>query len=215
MNGDQQRNPNRRLLRAEVRRRLLAEARRVFAEHGYADARIEDIAVGAGFTKGAIYSNFGGKQELFGAILSDSAETEMAAVRNEIRDIDDLPTMIGRVVSLVTRRVVEDGGRGHLGLEFAARAARDEDTRRILAPMRRDQREGAARSIAEVAERTGVRPVVDLDQAALILHCLTNGLVNEHVADPEAVDAEAVERALTTVLTCLLPLPPSNDPACS
>lgn len=123
--------------------------------------------------------------------------------------------MISRVASLVTRRIVEDGGRGHLGLEFAARAARDEHTREILTPMRRGQREGAARSIAEVAERTGARPAVDLDQAALILHCLTNGLVNEHIADPEAVDAEAVERALTTVLACLLPLPPSNDQACS
>ncbi|MEU6721503.1 TetR/AcrR family transcriptional regulator [Nonomuraea sp. NPDC046802] len=215
MNSDQQRSPNRRLPREEVRRRLLAEAARVFTEHGYADARIEDIAARAGFTKGAVYSNFGGKQELFGAILSDSAETEMAAIRDEIRDTDDLPTMIGRVASLVTRRIVEDGGRGHLGLEFAARAARDEHTRKVLTPMRRDQRKRAARSIAEVAEVVGVRPAIDLDQAALILHCLTNGLVNEHIADPGAVDAETVERALTNVLTFLLPLPPSDDPACS
>ncbi|SEH01407.1 transcriptional repressor [Nonomuraea solani] len=120
--------------------------------------------------------------------------------------------MIGRVASLVTRRIVEGCGSGHLGLEFAARAGRDEHTRQVLTPMRRDQREGAARSIAEVAERTGVRPAVDLHQAALILHCLTNGLVNEHIANPEAVDAEAVERALTAVLTCLLPPPPSDDP---
>lgn len=211
VNDDRQQSHNRRVPREEVRRRLLAEAARVFAERGYADARIEDIAAGAGFTKGAVYSNFGGKQELFGAILGDGAETELAAVRGEIRDTDDLPTLIGRVVSLVTRRIVEDGGRGHLGLEFAARAARDEPTRQILAPMRRAQRAGSARSIAEVAERTGARPAVDLDQAALILHCLTNGLVNEHIADPESVDAEAVGRALTTVLTCLLPLPGEQD----
>ncbi|TDE56896.1 TetR/AcrR family transcriptional regulator [Nonomuraea mesophila] len=214
VNGDQQRSPSRRLPREEVRRRLLAEAARVFAERGYADARIEDIAAGAGFTKGAVYSNFGGKQELFGAILGDGAATELAAVREEIRDLDDLPAVIGRVASLVTRHIVQDSGHGHLGLEFAARAARDEQTREVLTPMRRAQREGAARSIAEVAERTGVRPTIDLDQAALILHCLTNGLVNEHIADPEAVDAETVERTLTTVLTCLLPLPPSDDPPC-
>ncbi|WP_049556655.1 TetR/AcrR family transcriptional regulator [Nonomuraea sp. SBT364] len=211
MNAEHETSPNRRLPREEVRRRLLAEAARVFAERGYADARIEDIAAGAGFTKGAVYSNFGGKQELFGAILGDSAETELAAVREEIRDTDDLPTLIGRVASLVARRIVEDDGRGHLGLEFAARAARDEPTREILTPMRRAQREGAARSIAEVAGRTGARPAVDLDQAALILHCLTNGLVNEHIADPEEIDAETVERALTTVLTCLLPLASGND----
>ncbi|MET7336727.1 TetR/AcrR family transcriptional regulator [Nonomuraea sp. NPDC005650] len=213
MNEDQRTSPNRRVPREEVRRRLLAEAARVFAERGYVDARIEDIAAAAGFTKGAVYSNFGGKQELFGAILSDGAEAELAAVMTELKDTDDLRTAIGRVAAMVARRIVENTGRGHLGLEFAARAARDEHIRAVLTPMRRAQREGVAQSIAEVAGRTGVRPAADLDQTALILHCLTNGLVNEHIADPEAVDAAAVARALTTVLTRLLPLPPDEGRA--
>ncbi|WP_083733359.1 TetR/AcrR family transcriptional regulator [Actinomadura sp. CNU-125] len=47
-------------------------------------ARIEDIAHAAGFTKGAVYSNFGGKQELFGAVLGQGAQDELAAVTAEI-----------------------------------------------------------------------------------------------------------------------------------
>ncbi|WP_228640184.1 TetR/AcrR family transcriptional regulator [Microtetraspora sp. AC03309] len=210
MSDDQTPGPARRVPREEVRRRLLAEAARVFAERGYVDARLEDIAHAAGFTKGAVYSNFGSKQELFAAVLSDGAEMELAAVMTEIRDTSALPTLIARVSSLVTRRIVGDTRRGYFGLEFAARAARDDRIRSVLTPMRRTQREGAARSIAEAAERTGARPSVDPDLAALILHCLTNGLTNEHLADPEKVNTETIERALSTVLFCLLP--PDRDP---
>ncbi|MEU6039630.1 helix-turn-helix domain-containing protein [Actinomadura sp. NPDC047616] len=197
--------PARRVPREEVRRRLLAEAVRVFTERGYADARIEDIAHAAGFTKGAVYSNFGGKRELFGAILGKGAEDELATVTAELDG--DPATVIDRVARTITARIVGDTGRGQLGLEFAARAARDEKTRAVLTPMRRAQRDAAARAIAEATERTGTAPAVPAELAGLILHCLTNGLVNEHLADPEAVTADVIERAFATVLTALLPPP--------
>ncbi|MFF7556095.1 TetR family transcriptional regulator [Streptomyces olivaceus] len=59
--------------RDEVRRRLLAAAAQSFAERGYEDSKLEDIAHTAGFTKGAVYSNFAGKAELFGAVLKPIA----------------------------------------------------------------------------------------------------------------------------------------------
>ncbi|MGI5417491.1 hypothetical protein [Actinomadura luteofluorescens] len=52
--------------------------------------------------------------------------------------------LIERVAALITARIVTDTGHGQLGLEFAARAARDEKTRAVLAPMRRAQRDAAA-----------------------------------------------------------------------
>ncbi|MFC5745772.1 TetR/AcrR family transcriptional regulator [Actinomadura rugatobispora] len=201
--------PARRVPRDEVRRRLLAEAVRVFTERGYADARLEDIAHGAGFTKGAVYSNFGGKRELFGAVLGRGAEDELAAVTAEFDAAGGTRAMVERVAELISTRIVGDTGRGRLGLEFAARAAHDERTRAVLAPVRRAQRDAAARSIAEAAERAGGDPAVPSELAGLILHCLTNGLVNEHLADPEAVTAEVIEQAFTAVLTALLP--PSAD----
>ncbi|MFJ5227544.1 TetR/AcrR family transcriptional regulator [Streptomyces sp. NPDC088400] len=189
--------------RDEVRRRLLTAAARSFAEKGYEESRLEDIANAAGFTKGAVYSNFTGKQELFGAVLGAAADTEFAMVMTEIRESADPAAGVGQAARTVARRIVDDAERGQLGIEFAARAARDERTREILTPLRRAQRAAAARSITEVVERTGVRPAVSADLAALILHCLCNGLSNECVADP-AIDADSVERALSTVLAALL-----------
>ena len=177
----------------------------MFTERGYDDARIEEIAHAAGFTKGAVYSNFGGKQELFGAVLSQGAQGELATMTAEINATDDAGAMIERVAALITARITGDTGHGQLGLEFAARAARDEQTRAVLAPMRRAQRDTAARAIAEAAARTGTTTAVPAELAGLILHCLTNGLVNEHLADPEAVTADVIEQAFSAVLTALLP----------
>ncbi|WP_433508768.1 hypothetical protein ACQP2T_32785 [Nonomuraea sp. CA-143628] len=53
-----------------------------------------------------------------------------------------------------------------LGLEFAARAARDEHIRAALTAMRRAQREATAPSIAEVTERTGVSPTIGRRKSA-------------------------------------------------
>ncbi|WP_037067107.1 TetR/AcrR family transcriptional regulator [Pseudonocardia acaciae] len=187
--------------RAEVRRRLLAAAARVFAERGYVDARLDDIAHAAGFTKGAIYSNFGSKQGLFGAVLGERAEDERAALLGEIRD--DPASAAGRAARLVARRVVDDPERGRLGLEFAARAVRDEQVRAILARLRRAQRAAATALVTEIVERGGLRLAVSPEVAALILHCLTNGLSMEHLADPDGVGAGAVEHAIAATITAL------------
>ena len=48
---------------------LLDAAEEVFARRGYAGAALEDIADAAGYTRGAIYSHFGAKEELFLAVI--------------------------------------------------------------------------------------------------------------------------------------------------
>ncbi|KAA2262576.1 TetR/AcrR family transcriptional regulator [Solihabitans fulvus] len=65
-----------RLTRAQQQERtqaaVLAAARAEFAEHGYADAKIDRIAERAELTRGAVYSNFPSKRALYLAVLLDS-----------------------------------------------------------------------------------------------------------------------------------------------
>ncbi len=51
--------------RAQTRERLLASAAVVFSREGYAGASVDRIAEEAGYSKGALYSNFASKDELF------------------------------------------------------------------------------------------------------------------------------------------------------
>ena len=66
----------RRVPRAEMRMRLIEAAATVFAQKGYGGASLEEVAETAGFSKGAVYSNFAGKEELFLALLDPARRCE-------------------------------------------------------------------------------------------------------------------------------------------
>lgn len=55
----------------DTRGRLLAAARRLFAERGYAAVGVDEAARAAGCTKGALYHHFRDKRELFRAVVED------------------------------------------------------------------------------------------------------------------------------------------------
>src|SRR6202171_6204256 len=71
---------------ATTRERLLAAAERVLARHGYGGASIDLITAEAGYSKGAIYSNFESKEAVFLELLRVYMERDMAE--------------LGRIVSL-------------------------------------------------------------------------------------------------------------------
>lgn len=61
----------------ETRAKLMAAARKAFAERGYAGASMDDITAEAGLTRGALYHNFGDKKGLLQAVV-DQIDSEMA-----------------------------------------------------------------------------------------------------------------------------------------
>lgn len=61
----------------ETRATLLATARRVFTEHGYADTSMDDLTAQANLTRGALYHHFGDKKGLLAAVVEQiDAETD-------------------------------------------------------------------------------------------------------------------------------------------
>ena len=68
---------------AETRARLLAAARKAFAEQGYAEASMDELTARAGLTRGALYHHFGNKKGLLQAVILQ-IDSEMAARLREI-----------------------------------------------------------------------------------------------------------------------------------
>ncbi|SEI17239.1 transcriptional regulator, TetR family [Rhizobium tibeticum] len=67
----------------ENRGKLIAAARKAFAEKGYSAASMDELTAEAGLTRGALYHNFGDKRGLLAAVV-EQIDTEMAARAQQI-----------------------------------------------------------------------------------------------------------------------------------
>ncbi len=79
----------------ENRVKLIAAARKAFAEKGYSAASMDELTAEAGLTRGALYHNFGDKRGLLAAVV-DQIDSEMAARAQEVgaRIADDWQGML-------------------------------------------------------------------------------------------------------------------------
>lgn len=197
--------PASRTPRAEVRERILAAAEREFIERGYAGANLASIARRAGFTKGAVYSNFESKQSLLTAMLSDrSARVSRSALsrlaRAGARDAD----LAERAADLLAGEVIANREWNRLLTELALHAAEDPEAARGYADFRQAQRMALARALADNSAALGLRPDADLDGPAFLLVTTMTAMAIERAADPRTVSRRRIASALTTVLTALI-----------
>jgi len=116
---------------AETRAQLLKTARQLFFDDGYHPTSLEKVADAAGYSKGAVYSNFRNKDELCTAVL-DEVRAERLAEIMQIMSQPDTPARIDALRSWA-ERVIGDPGWTTLEVEFAAHARPNEQLRTELA----------------------------------------------------------------------------------
>jgi AcrR family transcriptional regulator len=190
--------------RTQVRQRVLDAAAQVFGERGYAGARLADIARAAGFTKGAVYSNFGSKHELFAELITRQVSSNLAASLAEVVARGNPGAVVEDTADVLARCVVTETGLLRLVLEFAARAEHDEEIRAAYAEMARRHQAQLVEVLAEGAAHLGVRFTVPLPQVALLIAGLRHGLGVLHAPDPDAVPAHLVRDAFAAALRGVL-----------
>ena len=103
--------------RAQTRARLMDAAVTVFAERGIIGASVEEICESAGFTRGAFYSNFSGKDELVVALLRHEMETQYSAAEHAIELMKVAAQQERSAEDLISATLTE--------FEAAGRAGRD------------------------------------------------------------------------------------------
>lgn len=117
--------------REHTRTRLLDAAAEVFAEVGLEGASVEAICERAGFTRGAFYSNFESKDELFLELASTVAERRLASVRERIAEFTATGELGGDMdPAALVQKVLDSGDDDRLSVlmmsEIRIRALRDE-----------------------------------------------------------------------------------------
>src|SRR6266536_6224576 len=182
--------------RARTREQLLAAAARVFARKGYAGASVDDIAEEAGFTVGALYSNFAGKQELLMAAFERHCDQDLARVQALLAD--DLP--LERQLDAITHQfgdLTDEHRRWWLlSMELWLYAQRDPAARARMAALRRKVRTTIADALGRQAARTGRPLPVPATELAAAMLGLWQGLMLQRVTDPDSMPPEAIGTAL-------------------
>ncbi|WP_233157212.1 MULTISPECIES: TetR/AcrR family transcriptional regulator [Amycolatopsis] len=201
---DDMSGPVPRVPREEVRRRLLEAAAKVFAERGYQAARLDEIAHAAGFTKGAVYSNFASKQALLAELIDQHVRTRFAASALELRAGKAPERAVEDIAEVVARGIVEQDTWGRLLVEIGQQAGHDPAVRAVYVEVRRALRDELAAQVARTCEEYGIELAVPPEQIALTLQSLRLGLALEHGTDPEQVDRAAVAAVFTTTLRGLI-----------
>jgi AcrR family transcriptional regulator len=178
---------------AETRRQLIDAAERVFLRSGLQGSSVEEIVAEAGYTRGAFYSNFKSKEELFVELLQDRVYRQYAAIAVEAQAQPGSPRERLRwgIERLKAPYEKEDGRwLFRLWLECLTLATRDEEFRSLAATFWSGNRELIAEQTEEIYREVGRKPPLPPKQIATAMIALDIGLAVQHVIDPEAVSLD-------------------------
>jgi AcrR family transcriptional regulator len=181
------RRPNRAQKREANRQRILRAARAVFGARGYHAATIEEIADEAGLSNGAIYYNFDSKEELFLALLDERVDERLAHLRTSLGGPADAADALPDEARDVTRSFKESREWRLLLLEFVAYAARNPRFARRLQGHKRKLHAAIGEALQSYLSARAIRPPIPVDQLAVAVSGLANGLAMEELADPGCV----------------------------
>jgi len=183
---------------ASTRDRLLAAAIDVFVEQGFEQARLPDIARGAGLTTGAVYANFRGKSELLFEAMGTRAGTEMDTLLEQARGRD-----MRELLGVLGDQLVSPRDQVPLLLDAVAAGRRDPE----LAGALRHRLDARERMIVELVERAKAEGAIDdgVDSAAFARFCmmLAMGAVVMRTMHVESPDGDAWHDVIARLLDAI------------
>ena len=190
--------------KAETRRRLLDAAVAVFAKKGYDGTSLDDVAKAAGLTKGAVYSNFESKDDLFQTLLDERMDRPMNAIA---ANYPEPGADLGEQVEEATRQYLDVLDRNRelwlLGNEFFLRAARNPEFRERFGQRHYSHMEQAAKSIEAGAASQGFELPVPARHLAVLATALFDGLSQQRITHPDSVPNELYALGMELIFEAL------------
>ncbi|KGM08701.1 TetR/AcrR family transcriptional regulator [Cellulomonas bogoriensis] len=185
--------------RAATRARILDAAAAVFAEKGLHGATIDDLVTAAGYTRGAFYSNFDTKEDVFDALFEQQSAYMVDLVREAVEGTPAEEFDLALITTVLERLRPAALTWYLIHTEFVLHAMRNEDAgRRLYEHSARFEREFADVLLLAL-ERLGRRPRLAPAQLADVLSSLyLKALAQE--ASPGAPPREDFDTILPTVL---------------
>lgn len=188
--------PSRHQERTELTRaRLIQSAEKIFARDGFEAAKLEEIAADAGYTRGAFYSNFESKEDLFFALLEKEISSRIAALEKEMAKVRDPEAKLRAMREFFLTKTL-DRRWSMLSLEFKLFAVRHPEVKRRLAAMHRRFVEPRVGILEEVMKALGRHLPVSAFAMGVSLATLGNSLMLENMLDPTLVPQSDIVRIM-------------------
>lgn len=180
--------------RAPTHARLVAAATKVVARRGFHAATVDEIADEAGFSVGALYSNFDGKDDVFLAVFDghlrwfEERLEEAASAADPTRAFRDWMDAL-----------MKDPEQLLIFIEFWAYAVRRPKLRRSFAARMAEMRSDMTDALKQRAESTGGELQLPAETLAVVLLAMARGLGIEKLADADAVDDSVAQLVASLV----------------
>ena len=180
---------------AEVtRHRLLDAAEHLFQVRGVSRTSLNDIAIDAGTTRGAIYWHFEDKADLFNAMMERVTlplEETIANAGASARDSDDPLKMLRDSMREALRRTANDEQTRRV-FEIATHQVEYNDEMHAVRERHLQVRDDCMKQTAQVlqaaARLQGLKLAMPLQSAALGMHVIVDGLIQNWLLSPGAFD---------------------------
>jgi AcrR family transcriptional regulator len=189
-----------RLTRAERternREHVLTAAREVFLARGYHGATVEQIADAAGFSTGVVYSQFGGKADLFLALLEARIEQRIRDNAAVVASIDGREGLV-RLLEHTAEVTFAEPEWGLLVLEFRVHAARDPELNASYARAHARTVSGLADVLARSDATGGLAP----EELAEVIAAISSGTQLELAAGRDAFTGPLLHKVIERLAT--------------
>jgi AcrR family transcriptional regulator len=189
----------------KARDELLSAALRVFARKGYREAGVDEIAAEAGYSKGALYWHFSGKEELLMTLIEERIDAPM---RDRVALLASAPPerdMSVEATREFARQLAEQREAMLLEREYWTLAIRDGELRARYAERQTELRDALAAAVEARARHLGTpdltMPATDV---ARIVMSIIGGLAVDELVEPGSVRPELLGEAFAVVYAGLV-----------
>jgi AcrR family transcriptional regulator len=178
----------RRQKQAETRSSLLRSAAKLFCRHGLEGASVEEVAQDAGYTKGAFYSNFKSKEELFLVMLDEKFGSELDRIDELLAGTGEPGDEARDAAQDFVRYIHSDPEWPRLYFEFVAYAARNDEFRQELATRHRALRARLTEIYRRWSADFPTPPPIPIEDVAAMTDFMGDGFILDQLVDPELDD---------------------------
>jgi AcrR family transcriptional regulator len=152
----------------QTRAELVEAARTVFLRRGFHGASLDEISAEAGYTTGAVYSRFGGKDDLFLAVMDEHLERRARLYADAAMAAPDFESAHREIIRAAVAAGQAEPGWTPLLMEFWTHAAHRDDLRAAVAERNERNLDASAELQEAIAERHGMallRPPREMQRA--------------------------------------------------